>query len=81
MNEVRTLVVIGTDCTSSCKSNIHPITTTTAPPEIYIIYVWVVVVVIGWYLDVQLPVQSVPITTNVASLHPAQAGCTRYNIR
>jgi len=33
MNEVRTttLVVIGTDCTDSCKSNYHMITTTTAP--------------------------------------------------
>ena len=26
-----TLVVIGTDCTGSCKSNHHAITTTTAP--------------------------------------------------
>ena len=25
------LVVIGTDCTGSCKSNYHTITTTTAP--------------------------------------------------
>ena len=33
MNRVRlsTLVVIGTDCTGSCKSNHHTITTTTAP--------------------------------------------------
>ena len=29
-----------------------------------------VVVVIVWYLDLQLPVQSVPITTNVVSLNP-----------
>jgi len=29
--EVTTLVVIGTDCTGSCKSNYHMITTTTAP--------------------------------------------------
>ena len=28
-------------------------------------------VVIAWYLDIQLPVQSVPITTNVVSLKPA----------
>jgi len=27
---IRTLVVIGTDCTGSCKSNYHTITTTTA---------------------------------------------------
>jgi hypothetical protein len=30
-----TLVVIGTDCTSSCKFNYHTITTTTAPILIY----------------------------------------------
>ena len=28
----------------------------------------------------QLPMQSVPITTNVVSLNPTRAGCTRYNI-
>ena len=30
--------------------------------------------------DLQLPVQSVPITTNVANLNPTQERCTRYNI-
>ena len=34
--ELTTLIVIGTDCTSSCKSNYHMITTTTTP--IIIIY-------------------------------------------
>ena len=29
--KLTTLVVIGTDCTGSCKSNYHTITTTTAP--------------------------------------------------
>jgi hypothetical protein len=29
-----------------------------------------VVVVIVWYLDIQLPVQPVPITTNVVSSNP-----------
>ena len=29
--ELKTLVVIGTDCIGSCKSNYHTITTTTAP--------------------------------------------------
>ena len=29
--ELTTLVMIGTDCTASCKSNYHAITTTTAP--------------------------------------------------
>ena len=29
--ELTTLVVIGTDCTGSCKSKYHPITTTTTP--------------------------------------------------
>ncbi len=29
--ELTTLVVIGTDCTGSCKSNYHMITITTAP--------------------------------------------------
>jgi hypothetical protein len=31
-------------------------------------------------LDLQLPMHSVPITTNVVSANPAQARCTRYNI-
>jgi len=31
MNGVQTLVVIGTDCTASCKSNYYTIMTTTAP--------------------------------------------------
>ena len=37
MNGVRThtLVVIGTDCTGSCKSNYHTIMTTTAPQFIW----------------------------------------------
>ena len=38
------------------------------------------VVVVAWLLDLQLPMQSVPITTTVVSLNPAQARCTRYNI-
>jgi hypothetical protein len=38
------------------------------------------VVVIVWKFDLQLPVQSVPITTNVVSLNPAHARCIRYNI-
>jgi hypothetical protein len=29
----------------------------------------------------QLPVQSVPIITNVVSYNPAQERCTRYNIK
>ena len=33
-----------------------------------------------WLLDLQLPMQSVSITTNVVSLNPAQARFTRYNI-
>jgi hypothetical protein len=32
--ELTTLVVIGTDCTGSCKSNYHAITTTMAPTYI-----------------------------------------------
>ena len=39
-----------------------------------------VVVVIVCYLDLQLPVQSVPITTNVASSNSCQLRCTWYNI-
>jgi hypothetical protein len=30
-----------------------------------------VIVVTAWYMDLQLPVQSVPITTNVESSNPA----------
>ena len=39
-----------------------------------------VIVVIVWELDLQLPVQSVPITTTVVSSNPSQVRCTRYNI-
>jgi hypothetical protein len=39
-----------------------------------------VMVMIIWYLDIQLPVQSLPITTNVVNLNPANGRCTRYNI-
>ena len=35
---------------------------------------------IVWFLDVQLPVKSVPITTEVASLNPTQEICSPYNI-
>ena len=34
-----------------------------------------VVVVIVWWLDLQLPVQSMPITINVVSSNPAQVRC------
>ena len=34
----------------------------------------------AWLLDIQLPVQSVSITTKVVRSNPAQARCTRYNI-
>ena len=33
-SEIQTIVVIGTDCTGSCKSNYHMITTKTAPDKI-----------------------------------------------
>ena len=35
-------------------------------------YLGAVVVVITWYLELQLPVQSKPITTNVVSSNPIQ---------
>jgi len=35
---------------------------------------------IVWLMDLQLPMQLVPITTNVVSSNPAQESCTRYNI-
>jgi hypothetical protein len=34
-------------------------------------YLRAVVVVIVWYLDLQLPMQSVPTTTKIVSLNPA----------
>ena len=37
-------------------------------------------VVFVWLLDLQIPVQSVPITTKVVSSNHTQAMCTRYNI-
>jgi hypothetical protein len=41
--ELTTLVVIGTDCTGSCISNSHTITTTTAPSlnKIYVKKIWI----------------------------------------
>ena len=38
------------------------------------------VVMIIWQLDLQLPVQLVPITTSIVSSNPTQARCTGYNI-
>ena len=38
-------------------------------------------VVIVWYLDLQLPMQSLRITTKVVSSNPAEARLTRYYIR
>jgi hypothetical protein len=35
-----------------------------------------IVVVILWWLDLQLPMHSVPITTKVVSVNPTQTGCT-----
>jgi hypothetical protein len=32
-------------------------------------------------VDLQLPIQSVYITTNVVNSNPTQARCTRYNIK
>jgi len=37
--------------------------------QIYTIYIGAIVIV--WKLDLQLPIQSVPITTNVVSSNPA----------
>jgi hypothetical protein len=40
--ELTTLVVIGTDCTGSCKSNHQTIAITTAPPGLYTVWLWTV---------------------------------------
>ena len=40
----------------------------------------VVVIVIVWYLNLQLSMQSVPITTKIVPFNLVQARCTRYNI-
>jgi len=39
-----------------------------------------VVAVIVWYLDLQLPMQSLYISTHVVSSNPAQERCIIYNI-
>ena len=41
---------------------------------------WVVVVVVVWLLNLQLPMQSVPVTNEVEKSNLTQARCTRYNI-
>ena len=46
------------------------------PPHIF----GAVVVVMIWYLDLQIPIQSVPIITNVVSSNFTQARCIRYKI-
>ena len=38
------------------------------------------VVMIIWQLDLQIPMQSVPITTSVVSSNPTEGWCTLYNI-
>ena len=40
----------------------------------------VVLVVMVWEVDLQLLIESIPITTNFASSDPTQARCTQYNI-
>ena len=47
---------------------------------IFMIKPFIHVIVIIWLLDLQLPMQSVPITTNVESSNPIQVRCTQYNI-
>jgi len=37
-------------------------------------------VMIAWWFDIKLPMQFVPISTNVVSSNPARARCTRYSI-
>jgi hypothetical protein len=40
--ELTTLVVIGTDCTGTCKSKYQTITITTTPPGLYTVWLWTV---------------------------------------
>jgi hypothetical protein len=40
--KLTTLVVIGTDCTGSCKSNNHTITTTMAPVYLFFVFLCIV---------------------------------------
>ena len=49
--ELTTLVVIGTDCTGSCKSNYHAITTTVAPVNGSMLinsYTWIYIIVYAY---------------------------------
>ena len=52
--ELTSLVIIGADCTDSCKSNYHMITTMTAP-ELYCVVKWMPVRCIGWLVDTPCP--------------------------
>ena len=49
------------------------------PKQWFINYEGSIVSVIVWWLDLQLPAQSVPISTKVVSSNLAEARCTRYN--
>ena len=48
--------------------------------NLFSLHMWTVVVLIIWWLDLQLPMQSVPITSKVVSLNAAQTRFTECNI-
>jgi hypothetical protein len=58
------------------SGEVQRLTTPTKPFSVF----WFKAVVIVWKLDLQLPMQSVPIATIVVGSNPAQAIHTRYNI-
>ena len=81
--KLTTLVVIGTDCiniTINFPSYFDTSLYTCLCTWKVNTFILKRVVMVAWLLDLQLPMQSVPITTTVVSLNPAQARCTWYNI-
>ena len=48
--------------------------------HLFLLILGTIVIVIVWWLNLQLPVYSVPITTEVVSSNPVQAKCTIYTI-
>ena len=75
--ELTTLVVIGTDCISSCKFNYHTITTTTAPLKMYVPLLMqsaieiqqMDITVASWFSKVVVCNQRFSLNSSITSMH------------
>jgi hypothetical protein len=75
--ELTTLVVIGTDCISSCKFNYHTITTMTAPLKMYVPLLMqsaieiqqMDITVASWFSKVVVCNQRFSLNSSITSMH------------